>query len=204
MKNLLLTILLITAGAVSAFAQKTTARQLYLGYESNAQLAAEPSKTAQQPTRENKGKPGTKIVIERMRGGKLAFVSPNSRFRSGDKIRLRFATNFSGYLKIVNLGSSGKINVLFPYEGSGDRIEPSKDFQVPQAGDWIVFDNKPGTEVLALVMSSKPFEIEDEKALTNVENRDLMIMSEPDATYAVADESALQTMKVVTLRLKHR
>lgn len=208
MKKISLILTIIFAGLTAAQAQ--TARQLYLGYETNDQMVSAPTNnTANRVKVPKKGKPGTKVVIERMRNGKLAFVSPNTRFRSGDKIRLRFATNFDGYVKIINVGSSGKVNLLFPYSGADDRIRPTSDFQVPQNGDWIVFDDTPGIEMLTVLMSKEPMDFENEDQLREAGTRaaagtrDLTIQSDTEATYAVTSEQNLQKPIGFTLRLKH-
>ncbi|MCY7376978.1 MAG: DUF4384 domain-containing protein [Pyrinomonadaceae bacterium] len=210
MKKTAFIFLLLLAG-LSGAAQAQTARQLYLGYENTDKIAAstDAGKTTKMRPPKPPGKPGAKVVIERMRGGKLAFVSPNSKFRSGDKIRLRFTTNYDGYLKILNVGSSGKVNLLFPYDGADDRIKPSSDFQVPKNGDWIVFDDTPGTETLTVIMSNKPLNFESEDELRDLNKRaanprDLTIESDTDATYAVTTQSNLENPIGFTLRLKHR
>lgn len=207
MKKTILILTLILSGMTAAQAQ--TARQLYFGYETNDKLVSAPTNNTAGIKVPKKGKPGTKVVIERMRDDKLAFVSPNSKFRSGDKIRLRFATNFDGYVKIINVGSSGKVNLLFPYEGADDRIRPTKDFQVPGGGDWIVFDSTPGIEMLTVMMSSKPLDFANEDELREAGRRaagarDLTIQSDSEATYAVASEQSLLKPVGFTLRLKHQ
>ena len=192
--------LLGLSGVVSA----QNARSLYLGYGNNDKLTSTPANPVTPM-----GKPGTKIVIERMRNGKLEFVSPKSKFKSGDKIRLRFATNFDGYIKIINVGSSGSVTVLFPYKGADDRLRRSDDFQVPKGGDWIVFDNTPGMEILTVIMSSQPFGFENDAELRNLNNnatqsRDLTVESDNDATYAVCTEMSLQKPIGFMLQLKHK
>ncbi|HEX8398683.1 MAG TPA: DUF4384 domain-containing protein [Pyrinomonadaceae bacterium] len=207
MKKNILSLMIILGGL--SFAQAQTARQLYLNYETNDQMVAAPTgNTANNKKTPKKGKPGTKVVIERMRDGKLAFVAPNSKFRSGDKIRLRFATNFDGYIKILNIGSSGKVNLLFPYSGADDRIRPNTDFQVPKSGDWIVFDETPGTETLTVIMSKEPLNSESDAELralnkSAANTRDLTIESDTEATFAVTNETSLQKPLGFTLRLKH-
>lgn len=199
---------MIILGGLS-FAQAQTARQLYLNYETNDQIVAAPTgNIANNKKSPKKGKPGTKVVIERMSDGKLAFVAPNSKFRSGDKIRLRFATNFDGYIKILNIGSSGKVNLLFPYSGADDSIRPNADFQVPKNGDWLVFDDTPGTETLTVIMSKEPLNSESDAELralnkSAANTRDLTIESDTQATFAVTNEASLQKPIGFTLRLKH-
>lgn len=99
------------------------------------------------------GLPGTKITIELMRNGKLSFVKPSYTFRSGDKIRLRMRTNFEGYVTVLNLGSTGAVNLLYPVEGSDNYVTPTMDYQIPQGSGWIVFDRQPGTEIVSVIMS---------------------------------------------------
>lgn len=204
MKKLILILSLMLFG-LSGTALSQTARQLYLNYPNNDKLANQSDKDKSKLT---VGKPGAKVVIERMRDGKLSFVSPKSKFRSGDKIRLRFATNFDGYIKIINVGSSGKVSLLFPYEGADDRITPSNDFQVPKGGDWIVFDDTTGTETLTVIMSKKPLNFGSDEELRDInksatQSRDLTIESEQDATYAVCTETSLEKPIGFILRLKH-
>lgn len=209
-KTLLIMSLILFGSSSTALAQTTsttttTARQLYLGYANNDKIANQDGGDKSKP---NVGRPGAKVVIERMRDGKLSIVSPKSKFRSGDKIRLRFATNFDGYIKIINVGSSGKVSLLFPYEGADDRITPSNDFQLPKGGDWIVFDDTAGTETLTIIMSKKPLNFRSDEELLEMnkkatQSRDLTIESEQDATYAVCPEASLEKPIGFVLRLKH-
>jgi hypothetical protein len=185
-------------------ANAQNARDLYIGY---GNPSAPTNDTANLKRVPKNGQPGTKVTIELQRDGKLKFVKPTHKFKSGDKIRLRFATNFDGYIRILNIGSSGRVNMLFPYKGANDRITPSTDFQIPNNNDWIVFDNNPGTEMLTVILSSVPFgEDKDLMGLNNraTRSRDLVIQSDDDATYAVFGEASLREPIGFTLQLKHR
>ena len=174
MKIIFLVLAILFLGISAAYAQG--ARQLYLGYENKDKLTAPANSQPKSPAAKA-GRPGTKVVIELMRAGKLSLVSPLAVFRSGDKIRLRFATNFDGYLRILNIGSSGKITLLFPYQGADDRLKPSTDFQVPKDGEWILFDNTPGTETMTVVFSRNSFDGQTDENLNRStgKSRDLMI-----------------------------
>lgn len=198
---ILLALSLICGGAASA----QTARQLYLGYANNDKIEETPKPGGKKPSKVT-GKPGAKVIIERSRNGKLSFVSPTSKFRSGDKIRLRFATNFDGYIAILNVGSTGTASLLFPYKDADAQIQPSDDFQVPQK-DWIVFDDNPGTENLTILMSRQPLGLDADNLQTiqksAANTRDLYIESGSDATYAVCSAAALEKPIGFTLKLKH-
>ena len=148
------------------------------------------------------GLPGTKVTIELMRGNKLSFVKPDYKFRSGDRIRLRLVTNFDGYVSIVNLGSTGQINLLYPYNGAEPRVRPSRDIQIPQS-DWIKFDNNEGTEQLLIVMSKQPIDTEGLDRNSFSDSRDLSIEYAENATFVVCPEENLTNPVGFALKLKH-
>lgn len=79
-------------------------------------------------------------------------------FRSGDGIRLHLKTSSPRYVYIVLMqGSTGKKALLYPPPGENNRIDPGREFLVPPHG-LIKFDNNPGTEKLALLLSPEPID----------------------------------------------
>lgn len=126
-------------------AQKPKARDLYIEREKN-------------PTQ---GKAGAKVRILLKRGNeKPRYVTPAETFYSGDRIKLVFDVNFSGYVALLNVGSSGKISLLYPYQGIDGAIEPSdKEQMIPGDNkDWIRFDDQAGTEQVTIVFSTNPIQ----------------------------------------------
>ncbi len=86
-------------------------------------------------------------------------MSPDTLFRSGDKIRVSFQTNDAGYLYIVMLGSSGNWQVLFPSKdlnGGDNHITPGRSYSIPQAPNRFVFDENAGQEKLFIVLTRQP------------------------------------------------
>lgn len=157
------------------------------------------------------GLPGTKITIELMRNGKLSFVRPTYKFRSGDKIRLRMKTNFEGYVTVLNLGSSGGINLLYPVQGRDNFVKPTADYQIPQGDGWIVFDNQPGTEIVSVIMSEYELEgLADLDVNSDYFRRDrtskgLFVQTSGNDFYAVFREQQAAGENVgFTLKLKHK
>jgi hypothetical protein len=217
--------LFVVAGLLmgsAIFANAQTARGLYIAY--NANESAKPPKKpkkVKKPVKQPPGKPpiivntgatpsatglpGTKITIELNRNGRLSFVKPTYRFRSGDKIRLRLATNFEGYISLLNVGSTGEVQFLYPYEGANNRVMPSKDIQIPGSDAWIVFDDKPGTENLTVIMSKEPLGESDDdyRDIRQSNSRDLLIEYANDGVYAVSQEDKISKPVGFTLRLKH-
>jgi Domain of unknown function (DUF4384) len=97
-------------------------------------------------------------LLKQHAGGEYAEVSPDTVFRSGDRIRVSLEANDTSYLYIVQQGSSKAWNVLFPSseidEGS-NHIERSRRYTIP-AGGRFVFDEQAGTEKLFIVLSRRP------------------------------------------------
>jgi hypothetical protein len=96
-----------------------------------------------------------KVSVKLNRGGTVTFVPPSHPFRSGDQIRLVFATNFTGHVAVTNRGTSGKLALVYPAAGAPAKVTPSSNFEVPASG-WLRFDNQPGQEKLFVVLSPKP------------------------------------------------
>jgi hypothetical protein len=202
-----------------------SARGLYVGYEpkktaTSGTAAKKTGKTTGRTGRYQKkpsppkqvepvpaptGLPGTKVTIELQRDGKTSEVAPNYQFRSGDRIRLRMQTNFEGYVSLVNVGSSGTVQTLYPADGIARPIYPSRDFLVPESGVWIKFDDTPGVELLTVVMSSKPLagSRDGYSELRKANSRDLTIEYTGDSVYAVYPEEGLSSKVGFTLKLNH-
>jgi pyruvate/2-oxoglutarate dehydrogenase complex dihydrolipoamide acyltransferase (E2) component len=110
----------------------------------------------------SRGRPGLKISVELKRGNhKPVFVSPDYDFRSGDAIRLHVSLNFRGYLTVINEGSSGKSQLLYPRPGlhrEYPRVSLEEGFSLPnkRSKDWIYFDQTPGQEKLQILLSEQP------------------------------------------------
>lgn len=214
-------IVLMTGSAIVAAAQD--ARGLYIAYSANAPKPPKPPKKPKKPVKQPgkkppvvvvdnpvttptaTGLPGTKITIELNRGGKLSFVKPDYNFRSGDKIRLRLQTNFDGYISLLNVGSTGEVKFLYPYEGADNRVVPSKDIQIPSSEAWIVFDDKTGTEHLTVIMSKEALgeSADNYNDLRQSNSRDLQIEYAADGVYAVIEEEKITKPVGFTLKLRH-
>jgi hypothetical protein len=108
------------------------------------------------------GSQGAKISVRLKRGNQPEkVVSVNETFYSGDWIKLVFDINFSGYAAILNVGTTGKETLLFPYLDANrqivsHRISPNAGTQLPRGNDWIVFDENAGQEKVVVVFSKTP------------------------------------------------
>ena len=139
----LMAIILISMLGNAAAAQKIKPRDLFIEKEKN----------------EEKGKSGAKVRILLKRGTeKERYVTANETFVSGDKIKLAFDINFEGYIALLNIGSSGRITMLYPYVGTDSKVEPDDKEQLIPANrnDWITFDKQAGTEQITIVFSTNP------------------------------------------------
>jgi hypothetical protein len=109
-------------------------------------------------TTENSVALGLRYSILKREGSESTEVDPDTVFRSGDRIRLRVDVNTVGYLYIINRGSSGNWNPLFPAAkiAKGDNhVQKGIQYEIP-AGYVFTFDEQPGTEKLFIVFSRQP------------------------------------------------
>src|SRR5262245_44657750 len=160
---------LLSAFSGAAFAQsfcaqeeedEQGARNLYLAHARNSK----------------RGRPGVRLTIELRRDGASQKVPLNYQFRAGDKVKFHFETNFNAYVKILNVGSSGAVQLLYPYRGAAELVTKTKDYAVPQGDLWFEFDEKAGTEQLAFVFSAQPLAAQaqtTDKALADLHSQSL-------------------------------
>lgn len=161
--------LLLLCAAAQAFAQTPTPtpkgpRDLFNTYKDAAPAAPAQAPSAPSNNVLMTGRPGVRVRIELLRGGRARWVSPRTTFQAGDRVRFHFNMNFPGYVVIINTGSSGARTMLFPYEGVSNRVGLTADYTVPQGQAWFEFDNTPGEEQLTFIMSKR--EIQEVTQLT--------------------------------------
>jgi hypothetical protein len=125
---------------------------------------------------------GLRYSILKREGSETTEVKPDTAFHSGDRIRLRVEVNTAGYLYIINRGSSGNWNPLFPSPkiAKGDnRVQKAIQYEIP-AGYVFTFDEQPGTEKLFIVFSRRPVSDLEELIYSLTGGQDLKTPPRPD------------------------
>lgn len=177
-----------------------------------------------------KGQPGARIRIELLRDGQRSFVSRATTFKAGDKVKFHFETNFAAYVKILNVGTSGKLQLLFPYQGVSELVPKTKNFAIPSDSEddtgWFAFDHKPGKEQLAFIFSQQPLRSsrpaarqggsaksgmsQAELAALNAEATDVegakdlyLVREEKNETYVCAKQQLIKKPLVLRINLIH-
>lgn len=222
MQRLSLLLISLLGFAMLVGAQEHRSRDLYMGYEMGDE-SGNPSA----------GQPGAKVTVALSRKGVVQMVSPETVFRSGDRVRFHLALNFNGYLVVLNKGTSGRINPLYPYIGAPNPVQASAQLVVPGKEAWFVFDKTPGIEEVTFVMSKEPIEeLEglakggptgqdgglaasnapgggEQRSLAALSNRaqqksrDLHLEISDNAAYGVTSEQELLGLVKFTVFLKH-
>lgn len=87
-------------------------------------------------------------------------VSPETVFRTGDRIRLQLETNFNGFVYVFNADPERNLTLLFPTQQTGmsNQVQKGQAYQIPNTG-WFKFAGETGTETLYVLMS--PTQLED-------------------------------------------
>ncbi len=101
-----------------------------------------------------------RLTVEREQGSAWKEVNPALVLNAGDHVRFRVSANFAGYLYVMNHGTTGTYELLFPRSdtGSDNRIEASKDYIVPASQGWFKVSGPAGQDVIYLLVS--PVELE--------------------------------------------
>jgi len=102
--------------------------------------------------------PRVEVRLERMVKGDWEQVEPNRVLESGDKVRFRFRSSFDGFLYVMNHGSGGQHEMLFPNEQlkRSNRVRAGQDYEIPGGSAWFKVEGPPGYEVtLWLVTPSR-------------------------------------------------
>jgi uncharacterized protein DUF4384 len=85
-------------------------------------------------------------------------VTADRVFRSGERVRLHFRSNVSGYVALVQLDDNRPSAVLFPDAAKGyddDRIEAFVERVLPGESAWFRFDDDPGTERVLVMFATR-------------------------------------------------
>ena len=82
-------------------------------------------------------------------------VNPATVFSSSDRLRFKITANFSGYLHVMNQGTSGAYEQLFPRSdtGANNRIEAGKEYVVPAAQGWFRPTGPAGQDIVYWVVT---------------------------------------------------
>lgn len=101
---------------------------------------------------------GIKYWIELKRGNDLMHVSPSFQFHSGDRFKLGVMANQNGYVYVVNVGTTGKINRLHPLKpiDNNGYVHTSTPYLFPIGNGMMRFDDNAGIEILKIAFSPKP------------------------------------------------
>lgn len=82
--------------------------------------------------------------------GQMRAVSKNRVFRTGERVKILARTNRPGYLTVANIGSSGRMHVLY-----SEYVEAQRMTEIPPNTN-LRFDGTPGTESILIMLSNEP------------------------------------------------
>jgi hypothetical protein len=115
------------------------------------------------------------IELEGAKGAPGAQVAATRVFRSGERIRLHFQSNADGNIALIQLGSSGTGQMLFPNQAQGltdSRLVAGQDRSLPSSSHWFRFDQNPGTERLVVVFARTPQELDRFSSKSQMDQRE--------------------------------
>lgn len=105
---------------------------------------------------EQRAADGLKVIIYQAGANGLAPVSPGKTFKTGDRFKLKFESNFDGYVYVINVTPRGENRLLFPRGLTRhNNVRAGESYDIPAANDF-KFEGEPGLEVLRVLMSRSP------------------------------------------------
>lgn len=119
----------------------------------------ERSRSIRQSYREKK-EDGLNLVVYLVEGGRETPVDPAAHtFKKGDQLRIKFRSNFDGFVYFVNIDPSGKKSVIYPDLGFRDhqnQIRADTDYSFPGEDILKFEDDVKGTEIVQVIMARQP------------------------------------------------
>lgn len=96
-----------------------------------------------------------RLNVDRQDGATWKEANAALVFNADDRLRFRVSANFSGYLYVMNHGTSGGYELLFPRSDTGgdNRIEASKEYVVPASQGWFKVSGPAGQDVIYWLVS---------------------------------------------------
>lgn len=90
------------------------------------------------------------VTLERREQAGWLAIDPGLILESNDRVRFRFRANFDGYLYVMNKGTSGSYELLFPREETGreNRIESGREYRIPATQAWFRIAGPPGHDIV--------------------------------------------------------
>ena len=114
---------------------------------------------------------GMSLVIYRVEGNDEVAINPaNQAFKAGDQIRIKFQSNFEGYVYFINITPKGEKVVFYPdikFKNS-NIIRAGREYLLPSKDIFEFDDEEKGIEVIQVVMSRQPIPFLEE-AIRNSE-----------------------------------
>jgi len=107
---------------------------------------------------------GVKIEMAITRAGRAAAAPLTTPIYNGDQVSLTFTPSEAGYAWLINHGTSGRFNLLYPRNlGDNNRFDPDQPVRFPAEGGFPV-SGAAGAEGMLLIVSPTPLG-GDEQAL---------------------------------------
>jgi hypothetical protein len=95
------------------------------------------------------------LTLENRAGGAWRVIDPGLVLDKDSRVRFRFKANFSGYLYVMNQGTSGEYTMLFPRQDTGEanKVEAGKTYTVPATEGAFRITGPAGQDIIYWVVS---------------------------------------------------
>lgn len=99
----------------------------------------------------------TVSVVRQDKRGRVGIVSPDTTFYSGERVKVSIQAAQSGFVYILQQGTSGKVSLLYPdplISGGSNQIAKGLKVTIPSGNGWFRFNDDPGSETVYVLFST--------------------------------------------------
>jgi hypothetical protein len=124
--------------------------------------AAPPPLTAVPPSTPSAA--STRPPLDTSNGLRISLWTDKQRYRIGESVTFYFETNQNGYVTLVNAGTDGTINILFPNQFSpGHEVKGKTVYSIPKPEDGFQMKvaGPPGVDLVYALMTLQPLKFSE-------------------------------------------
>jgi hypothetical protein len=102
-------------------------------------------------------------ILATTRAGQLALVQSGARLHTGDQIELHVSVARRAYVHLFQISADGSATPLYPADNEPELLESDIEYRIPtNPGVRFELDDKVGTERIALIVTSRALDTEED------------------------------------------
>ena len=114
---------------------------------------------------------GIDFTISKRENGSFVAINPaNHTFKKGDEIKVKFRSNFDGFVYLININPKGEKLVFYPdikAKDTNNTVSAGQVYELPRNDVFVFEEDEQGIEVIQVVMARQPIPFLDDAIRNN-------------------------------------